>query len=647
MKRVKPSDMSDFMLRFRSFASQFKSRWGKCRRTEKLFLQQNANWLNTSISFVPPKQIPKKRGRKNLSFEECKGNTKAKKCKEIRDSIPLPVLCHATQMSLRASGQIHASQIVKEIVSSPTIATQYKKGCKNVSQQLSAEEALTVLVDAKLTRSQYNIIRKATPEKFPSYTIVQQAKQKCYPKRDQMKISETSAQVSLQGLLDHTIERLAELTKSDFDSLNNEELLQITLYTKWGFDGSSGHSSYKQAFHGNDASDSAVFITSIVPLKLTCNGKTIWQNPRPSSTRFCRPLKIEFLKETQNTAKLEKERIENEIKTLMDTTVLSKERIIKVNHILMLVMIDGKVCNAITDTSSTQRCYLCGATSKEFNSIDNMIARNVNTETLQFGLSVLHGWIRFFECLIHLSYKIPIKKWQARSEDDKEIVAGTKRRIQTEFRELTGLIIDQPKPGFGNSNDGNTARRFFQNPEVSATITNVDVELIKRMHMILIAVSCGHEIHVEKFRNFCYNTARQFVNLYPWFYMPPTLHKFFIHGPEIVAHALLPIGQLSEEAQEARNKDFKNYREHYARKCSRENMNEDIFNRFLLTSDPLITSKSTNYKKKVQHIPQMALDLLNLSNTPNEEDISNVDYEDDENEDDEDEDDYDEDDDMI
>lgn len=43
----------------------------------------------------------------------------------------------------------------------------------------------------------------------------------------------------------------------------------------------------------------------------------------------------------------------------------------------------------------------------------------------------------------------------------------------------------------------------------------------------------------------------------------------------------------------------------------------------------------------------MALDLLNLSNTPNEEDISNVDYEDDENEDDEDEDDYDEDDDMI
>lgn len=34
--------------------------------------------------------------------------------------------------------------------------------------------------------------------------------------------------------------------------------------------------------------------------------------------------------------------------------------------------------------------------------------------------------------------------------------------------------------------------------------------------------------------------------------MPPTLDKFFIRGPEIILHALLPIGQLSEKAQEAK-----------------------------------------------------------------------------------------------
>ncbi|KAG8316980.1 hypothetical protein J6590_035856 [Homalodisca vitripennis] len=27
-----------------------------------------------------------------------------------------------------------------------------------------------------------------------------------------------------------------------------------------------------------------------------------------------------------------------------------------------------------------------------------------------------------------------------------------------------GLIVDKPKPGYGNPNDGNSARNFFKNP---------------------------------------------------------------------------------------------------------------------------------------------------------------------------------------
>ena len=39
--------------------------------------------------------------------------------------------------------------------------------------------------------------------------------------------------------------------------------------------------------------------------------------------------------------------------------------------------------------------------------------------------------------------------------------------------------------------------------------------------------------------------------------MPPTVHKMLIHGGEIIRRALVPIGWLSEEAQEARNKDYR------------------------------------------------------------------------------------------
>lgn len=52
---------------------------------------------------------------------------------------------------------------------------------------------------------------------------------------------------------------------------------------------------------------------------------------------------------------------------------------------------------------------------------------------------------------------------------------------------------------------------------------------------------------------------------------------------------LVPIGQLSEEAQEARNKDIKRYRLIHSRKYCREATNTDILNRLLESSDPLIS----------------------------------------------------------
>lgn len=46
-----------------------------------------------------------------------------------------------------------------------------------------------------------------------------------------------------------------------------------------------------------------------------------------------------------------------------------------------------------------------------------------------------------------------------------------KKKIQDEFLKQLALRVDFPKPGFGSSNDGNTARRFFENYKKSAEIT--------------------------------------------------------------------------------------------------------------------------------------------------------------------------------
>lgn len=68
------------------------------------------------------------------------------------------------------------------------------------------------------------------------------------------------------------------------------------------------------------------------------------------------------------------------------------------------------------------------------------------------------------------------------------------------------------------------------------------------MHIILIVVSSEHSINVDKFRELTNHTVRLFVNNYNCYYMPPTLHRFLIHGADIICSAFLLICQLSEEA---------------------------------------------------------------------------------------------------
>lgn len=74
------------------------------------------------------------------------------------------------------------------------------------------------------------------------------------------------------------------------------------------------------------------------------------------------------------------------------------------------------------------------------------------------------------ECLLHVAYKLPTKTWRINKQNE-SIVGENKSQIQTEFKTKMSLIIDKPKPGYGNSNDGNVVRKFFQNSQMSSAIT--------------------------------------------------------------------------------------------------------------------------------------------------------------------------------
>ncbi|VVC25627.1 Hypothetical protein CINCED_3A005506 [Cinara cedri] len=150
-----------------------------------------------------------------------------------------------------------------------------------------------------------------------------------------------------------------------------------------------------------------------------------------------------------------------------------------------------------------------------------------------------------------------------------------------------GLLVDVPRlDGSGTSNDENTERRFFANPHLTSTTTGINKEVIKRFGIILQVISSGYKIDVQLFDNYAIETAKLFVIQYFWFYLPASVHTILLHGSIIIENALLPIGLLSEEAQEARIKDIKKYREHRTRKISLVKTMEDLFSNLLVSSGP-------------------------------------------------------------
>lgn len=481
------------------------------------------------------------------------------------------------------------------------------------------EAALAFFIDAGFTKEMWRKLRiysKKYGNYFPEYRHILEEKKKCYPEPEScIEVTEMAATVRLQNLLDHTAKQIMA-TKS-VEELQNHQGKELVLISKWGMDGSSGHSQYKQGFQDNkDATDSSLFSIALVPINLADgNNNKVWENPRPSSTRYCRPIKLEYAKETIEYTKQEDEKIQEQIQNLETTRVTINHLNFFITHKLVQTMVDGKVCNSLTENRSAATCNICNTKPSKLNDLPSLEGKPSNEEVFKYGLSTLHCWIRFMETILHISYLTKIyssndTKRHRLTAKEQITKAEEKERIHHEFKNKLQIRVDEVKTGFGTTNDGNTARRFFSDPELTASITGVDKDLITRFSIILQVLASGHKINCEKFEKYGKDTAALYVKKYPWHYMPTSVHKVLWHGSEVIRSFLVPIGQLSEEALEAGNKIIRNFREFHARKTSRKDNLRDILNRLLVASDPLITSHRILKEKKHLEFSEEALELL-------------------------------------
>ena len=159
-------------------------------------------------------------------------------------------------------------------------------------------------------------------------------------------------------------------------------------------------------------------------------------------------------------------------------------------------------------------------------------------------------------------------------------------------------------------NTGYTSRIFFRNTSVTAEITQIDENLIRRLGVILELINSNSTMDSDIFGLYTAETAKLAIQLFPWYYIPSTVHKVLIHGAEIIQAAALPIGLLWEEAQESLHKDYKDYRLYHRRKCPHTTTNEDVFHKILESSDPYITFLRPEPRKKHLPLSNEATELL-------------------------------------
>lgn len=436
-------------------------------------------------------------------------------------------------------------------------------------------------------------------------------------------MNDVCAELPLQELLNHTARRLLSLQQDIILHLSSDKsvnYLEVKLKVKWGFDGSSNQSQYNQRFVDPTSGDSHLFATTLVPLQITLvrsDSIVVWNNSTPQSSRWCRPLRLRFAKETKELILSEKKSVEQEIQQLKAFNVSIAGINVLVDYDLYLTMIDGKVLAVVTMTDSIHNCCICGATPKDFNSLSDISNRfKPNANTLHFGLSVLHLWIRSFEWMLHLSYRIFAKTWQMRGPKLRGELETRKADLQKRFLAEMSLRVDFPSSqGAGNTNNGPLARAAFGQPETLAKVLSIEEDLIKKISTILITLSCHLPIDEDKFSNFCLQTAKYYVSLYVWFPMPPSIHKLLIHSKDIMLANNLPVGMLAEDSAEHCNKLYRHNRQFHARKQSRQFNLTDVFNRAMDSSDPMVASfnqqKRLNSRNR-KPIPSEVLELLKV-----------------------------------
>jgi hypothetical protein len=139
-------------------------------------------------------------GRPVKEFAACCSKAKKIKTEEMRKSATTEELAYATKLSLYRDNKRSAAQIVSQLPeASPDRLQKIKQVLGEASQEnkfvsYRPEEALALIMDCRLTKQAYQILREGAKKRgvdlYPSYDKVLSSKNECYPDLDAIRVDD-------------------------------------------------------------------------------------------------------------------------------------------------------------------------------------------------------------------------------------------------------------------------------------------------------------------------------------------------------------------------------------------------------------------------------------------------------------------------
>lgn len=106
--------------------------------------------------------------------------------------------------------------------------------------------------------------------------------------------------------------------------------------------------------------------------------------------------------------------LSEQTKSIQPTVFCFNGADVTVDYKIFHTLFDQKCINAIMHNKSTVTCSICGLNSSDFHKDQPL---EINKAAISMGICLLHCLIRAFEHLLHIGYRLTVRKWICRGAD--------------------------------------------------------------------------------------------------------------------------------------------------------------------------------------------------------------------------------------